>query len=437
MATDKLHGLTDRDRKLEILLDISKSLGQEVQLDRLLAIMVAEVTRAMEAERSSLLLYDESRNELVSKVAEGLDVKEIRVPVGSGIAGMTAQTRSTINVRDAYQDPRFNPDYDKKSGFHTRSILSMPIINQKGRLLGIVQVLNKDSGPFTAEDEAFLQAICIHLGLALERAELVESYVQTQKLQQSLQLAREIQMGLLPKKFPAFPGIAEIDIHACITPALDVGGDLYDFFLLDDKRVCFVIGDVSDKGIPAALFMAMVRTAFKISAMAVQDCIATTLRTVNRFLFENNESQMFVTMFAGVIDLQTGMVEYSDGGHEPPYIVRSSGAVEMLEKEGGIALGFMDDFDFPNGKFQLNSGESLILYTDGVNEAMNVDSKMFKTSGIVDTLLSLGNGASAERQATTLVRRVHEFAASAPQSDDITVVVLRYCGPEQAVPSSA
>jgi sigma-B regulation protein RsbU (phosphoserine phosphatase) len=307
----------------------------------------------------------------------------------------------------------------------------MPIINQKGRLLGIVQVLNKNSGPFTVEDEEFLRAICVHLGLALERAELVESYVQTQKLQQSLQLAREIQMGLLPKKFPAFPEIAEIDIHASITPALDVGGDLYDFFQLDENRICFVIGDVSDKGIPAALFMAMVRTAFKISAMAIKNNIAATLSTVNRFLVENNESQMFVTMFAGIIDLRTGAVEYSDGGHEPPYIVRSSGAVEMLEKEGGIALGFMDDVDFPNGKFQLNSGESLVLYTDGVNEAMNPEGKMFKTSGIVDTLLALGNGSTAERQAKTLVQNVHKFAASAPQSDDITVVALRYCGPRR------
>ena len=206
MANHTRQGVSDGDRKLEILLDISKSLGEEIQLDRLLTIMVSEVTAAMQAERSSLLLFDEDSRELVSKVAEGMETKEIRVPLGVGIAGATAQTRSMINVPDAYRDPRFNPDYDKKSGFHSRSILSAPIANQKGRLMGVVQVLNKTSGDaFTAEDEAFLGAICVHLGLALERAELVESYVQAQKFQQSLRLARDIQMGLLPNKFPAFP----------------------------------------------------------------------------------------------------------------------------------------------------------------------------------------------------------------------------------------
>jgi serine phosphatase RsbU (regulator of sigma subunit) len=429
MTMQAFQPVSDDKRKLEILLKISRSLGEEIHLDRLLAVMVAEVTEAMEAERSSLLLYDEPTGELLSRVAEGLQSREIRVPMGVGIAGMTAQTRSTINIPDAYRDPRFNPAFDKKTGFVTRSVLSSPIVNQRNRLIGVVQVLNKTSGEaFTSEDEEFLRAICIHLALALERAELVNSYVESQKLQQSLQLAHDIQMGLVPKKFPAFPDRPEIDIFATIKPALDVGGDLYDFFLLDHDRLCFVIGDVSDKGVPAALFMAMVRTAFKISAMAAPDSIAFTLRTVNRFLAESNESQMFVTALAGVLDLRSGTIVYSDGGHEPPFIKRFKGAVEMVEKKQGMALGVMDDYAFESGTMQLQPGDSLLLYTDGVNEAMNMSNQMFKTPTIGQTIAGLPDRTSAEEIAKTLVGKVSEWVGAAPQSDDITVLAIRYCG---------
>ena len=207
-----------------------------------------------------------------------------------------------------------------------------------------------------------------------------------------------------------------------------MGGDLYDFFPLDENRVCFMIGDVSDKGVPAALFMAMVRTAFRISATAGGDSAASTLRTVNRFLYENNESQMFVTMFTCILDRRTGLVEYSDGGHEPPFVLRAGGAIEMLEKKSGIALGFLDDYEFPEGTIQLGPGDSLLLYTDGVNEAMNFQRDLFKTTGIQTALLPVSSRVPAETVTLNLMRELSLFVGGAPQSDDITVMVVRYCG---------
>ena len=421
--------LTDERRKLSILLSISRTLGQEIQLSRLLTLIVAEVTSAMEAERSSLLLYDATTNELVSKVAEGMSTREIRVQLGSGIAGATVLDRMTINIPDAYQDSRFNPSYDKASGFRTRSILSAPIINQNGRLIGVVQVLNKiNREAFTGEDERFLEAICIHLGIALERAEMVEAYLQSQMLKQSLQLAREIQMGLVPKQFPAFPEIPQIDIFGAIEPALDVGGDLYDFFSLDENRICFIIGDVSDKGIPAALFMAMARTAFRMAALASKESIASILRRLNDFLCESNHSQMFVTVFAGILDLRDGSIEYADGGHEPPYIVRARGGAAMIDKIGGLALGFIPGYDFQPGKIQLNEGDSLILYTDGITEAMNEQHQLFGAARIQQTLDGAAPGIEAQRLSQMLLGGVTAFVAGAQQSDDITLLVLRYGG---------
>jgi sigma-B regulation protein RsbU (phosphoserine phosphatase) len=358
------------------------------------------------------------------------------VQLGVGIAGATAKDRAIINIPEAYEDSRFNPSYDKASGFRTRSILSSPIINQNGRLLGVVQVLNKiNQEAFTGEDEKFLEAICIHLGIAIERAEMVEAYLQSQMMKQSLQLAREIQMGLIPKDFPAFAQIPQMDIFGAIEPAQDVGGDLYDFFLLDGNRICFIIGDVSDKGIPAALFMAMVRTAFRMAALAANEPIEVILRRLNDFLCESNHSQMFVTVFAGILDLRDGTIDYADGGHEPPYIVKASGGAAMIEKIGGLALGFIPGYEFRRGVISLDAGDSLLLYTDGITEAMDSGHQLFGVDRIQDILDRATPGINAEALSKILLGGVAAFVAGAHQSDDITLLVLRYGGSSIGCPS--
>jgi phosphoserine phosphatase RsbU/P len=421
--------MSDEHRLLQILFRISKSLGHEIQLDPLLKLIVAEVTAAMQAERSSLLLVDRRKpDELVSRVAEGLVSQEIRIRFGIGIAGTTAQTRQTINISDAYNDRRFYPAFDKASGFRTRSILSAPILNQSNHLIGVVQVLNKKDGAFTREDEQFLEAISVVLGIALERAEMVEAYLQSQIVTKSLELAREIQMGLVPKDFPALPEFKEIDIYATMIPALEVGGDFYDFFPLDFDRICFIIGDVSDKGFPAALFMAMTRTAFRMSAIASSESIALTMTRVNQFLWESNPQQMFVTAFAGILDLRTGRIDYADAGHEPPFILQASGTVLKVNKVGGIVLGFMPGQEFPGGTLQLNPGDALVLYTDGVTEAMNVGHQLFGAQAIETTLSRAGQTPASERIIKVLLEDMRVFVGEAQQSDDITMLVIKYLG---------
>jgi len=421
--------VTNTERRLEVLLNLSKVLGQEIHLDRILAIIISEVTDVMGAERTSLFLYDKRKDELFSKVAEGMQDTENRVPLGAGIVGATAVSRQSINIHDAYSDPRFDSTADKYSGFVTRSVLSTPILNSKNELLGVVQVLNKRNVEGFSDDEEILKAICAHLAVTLEQAELVEVYVQSQKLQQSLRLAHDIQMSLVPQRFPAFPEKLEIDIYGTLKPALDVGGDLYDFFLLDDDHLCFVVGDVSDKGVHAALFMALTRSAFKIAAMAQHPgWIESIFNVVNRFLCENNDSQMFVTMLGGILDLRTGHIQYTDGGHEPPFVLRRGGKVEMVEKKNGVALAFLNDYPFTAGEIQLEQGDALVLYTDGVNEAMNVRKELFKASRIQSTQESLPDGQCAQVIATTLMKNLSLFVGHAPQSDDIAILVLRYRG---------
>jgi serine phosphatase RsbU (regulator of sigma subunit)/anti-sigma regulatory factor (Ser/Thr protein kinase) len=422
--------MSDERRKLEILLRISKSLGQEIKLDPLLKLIVAEVTAAMQAGRSTLFLIDRNKpDELVSRIAEGIVAQEIRVKVGVGIAGMTAQTRRAINIRDAYKDSRFNADFDKSSGFTTKSILAVPIIDQQGGLVGIVEVLNKkDGGAFTKEDEDFLHAICVHLGIAIQRAEMVEFYLQSQIVRKSLELAREIQMGMIPLDFPALPEFKDVDIYATIIPALEVGGDLYDFFPLDKDRICFIIGDVSGKGIPAALFMATARTAFKISAIASPESTALTMGRVNKFLCESNVQQMFVTAFAGILDLRTGEIEYADAGHEPPFIRQVSGMALEVDKIGGLVLGFLPDYKFTSGTLKLNPGETFVLYTDGVTEAMNIAHEQYGAEAIERAISNSEEDAGSEQIVKTLLKDMHGFVGGAHQSDDITILAIKYLG---------
>jgi serine phosphatase RsbU (regulator of sigma subunit)/anti-sigma regulatory factor (Ser/Thr protein kinase) len=422
--------MSDERRKLVILLRISESLGQEIKLDPLLKLIVGEVTAAMQAERSTLFLVDRSKpDELISRIAEGVLAQEIRIRVGVGIAGMTAQTRQAINIPDAYQDSRFNATFDRSSGFKTRSILSAPIVDQQSGLVGVVQVLNKkDGGCFTKEDEDFLHAICVHLGIALQRAEMVEAYLQAQIVTKSLDLAREIQMGMIPTDFalPEFKN--EVDIYATMIPALEVGGDLYDFFPLDKDRICFIIGDVSGKGIPAALFMATARTAFKISAIASPESTALTMGRVNQFLCESNVQQMFVTAFAGILDLRTGEIEYADAGHEPPFIRQVSGVAREVDKIGGLVLGFLPDYKFTSGTLKLNPGETFVLYTDGVTEAMNMTREQYGAKAIERAISISEEGAGSEQIIKTLLNDMHGFVGGAHQSDDITILAIKYLG---------
>jgi serine phosphatase RsbU (regulator of sigma subunit) len=413
-------------RKLQTLLTVAESLGREIQLDALLKLMVAEVTGAMRAERTTLFLVDRRKpDELVSRVAEG--AQEIRVPFGVGIAGATARSRATINVPDAYQDSRFNQSFDKLSGFRTRNILSTPLMSQGGRLLGVVQVLNKKNGvTFTRDDERFLDSICVHLAIALERAEMVEAYLQTQIMAKSLELAREIQMGLVPRDFPALQEFPEVDVFAAIVPALDVGGDLYDFFSLDQDRICFIIGDVSDKGVPAALFMALVRTAFKMAAIAAPESIVLTMIRVNQVVCESNPQQMFVTAFAGILDLRNGHVDYVDAGHEPPLVRGADGSVQKLDKAGNIVLGLMPEYPFSGGGLDLARGDNLVLYTDGATEAMNAAHEPYGADRMENSVSQAG--ASAASVIEVLLDDIRGHAGEARQSDDITLLAIRYLG---------
>lgn len=413
-------------RNLNAFLRVSKALATEIRLDDLLQVIVQEAAEVLDADRASLFLYDESRNELWSKTTQRLEIKEIRVPLGVGIAGTVAKTRTPINSPDTYADARFYPKFDKETGYRTRCILCMPLIGNENRLIGVIQVLNKkDQEVFNESDESLLGGLSAHITVALERARLIEAYVEKERMEEALKLAHDIQMSMLPKIFPPFPERHEFDIFASIAPAKEVGGDFYDFFFIDDDHLCFAIGDVSGKGVPASLFMAVTKTLFRATA-GRGGTPGEILARLNAEICGDNESCMFVTLFCAILNIRTGQVDYSNGGHSLPYHLHHGG-VSPLVNFGGRALGLVEQSPYASGRMVLGPGEALLLYTDGVTEAMDPNERPYSDRRLAGFLAS--NRCSSPRQIIgDLVNDVRQYAGGAPQWDDITLLALVYFG---------
>ncbi len=256
--------------------------------------------------------------------------------------------------------------------------------------------------------------------------QVTETTAARERMESELEIAHDIQMSILPKTFPPFPAREEFDLYALIDPAREVGGDFYDFFQLGENRLCFVIGDVSGKGVPAALFMAVTKTLIKSFA---RDDVSpdAILNHVNRELAADNQACMFVTLFCGLLDMKSGEIQFANAGHNPPLLVKKDGTTEWLPRAKSLVAGIMLDIEYECERIELLPGESLFLYTDGVTEAMNADDELFSEDRLVGILTG-----SAETGIKDVIGEVMaaigRFSEGAPQSDDITMMIIRYAG---------
>jgi sigma-B regulation protein RsbU (phosphoserine phosphatase) len=257
-------------------------------------------------------------------------------------------------------------------------------------------------------------------------AELRRTTAEKERIASELRIASEIQKSILPRTFPPFPDRTDFEIYATTIPALEMGGDFYDFFLIDDKRLGVVIADVSGKGVPAAIFMAVSRSLLKATALASvspSEC----LEHVNRLLCPDNESAMFVTVFYGILHTDTGELEFSNGGHNVPYII-GGGRLVPVGTPAGMALGIVDDVRYQTSRVSLNAGETLVLYTDGVTEAMDPEGRLFSTPRFEQALQHLADQRPVHL-LTKLVEDVQGFSSGALPADDITLLALQYRQP--------
>ena len=245
-------------------------------------------------------------------------------------------------------------------------------------------------------------------------------------VQSDLETAARIQQKILPQDFPAFPNRKEFDIYGEMHTAKQVGGDFYDFFFIDDHKLGFVIGDVSGKGVPASIYMAVSRTMLKAIASQIEDP-AECLQTVNTMLIPESDITTFVTVFYGVLDTNTGLVRYANGGHNLPYIVRANGTVEEIENTEGLLLGKIENIEYETKELQLLPGDKLVTFTDGVTEAMAENEDMYEEPRL-EEFLAKHSQNHLNKLVRSLVVDVLKFMGKADQSDDITILALEYFG---------
>jgi len=243
-------------------------------------------------------------------------------------------------------------------------------------------------------------------------------------VQEDLDVAARIQQKILHQQFPPYPDRDEFSIYAEMHTAKEVGGDFYDFFFIDDTHLGFVIGDVSGKGIPASIYMAVSRTMLKAIASQISNP-GQCLSTVNTMLIPESDISTFVTIFYGVLDTETGMVSYCNGGHNLPYIMHEDGTIEQVQNTGGLLLGKIELVEYESKQFQLKPGEKILLYTDGVTEAMNEKEEMYDVERL-EKYLGSHQSDSGEKLLQGILVDVLKFIQKAQQSDDITLLVLKY-----------
>lgn len=404
---------------LSRLLEVSRHLGATIELGPLLAGIEDAAFDVLRCERASVFLLDTRTNELFSKVATG--GREIRFPADRGIAGESAQRRAVVNVPDAYADPRFNRDIDLATGFRTRSILALPMTGHDGELMGVLQLLNKVTGTFTANDEELARTLGALAGVALQRQLLLEEYATKQKLVHDLDVARGIQQSILPDAAPPSEGF---DIAGWNRPADQTGGDAYDFFDLGGGRIAIAAGDATGHGIGPALVAVECRALIRALAFHTND-LAHILGTTNSLLYQDLAASRYVTLCLAILDVASATISFASAGHGPILHYRAAADTFDELEVSGLPLGLFDGMTYtPPPPIHLESGDMFCIPTDGFFEYARTDGEFFGNQRIKDVLREHRHEPSA-----TIAQRLYDsviaFADGAPQIDDMTVVIVR------------
>jgi sigma-B regulation protein RsbU (phosphoserine phosphatase) len=415
LSEDAMQDPVNQVKRLERVLEISRRMAATTDLDELLAMIVDAGCEVLRCDRVSIFLYDADRNELFIRMARGVD--SIRFPADKGIAGAAAQDRSIVNVPDAYADPRFNSNVDRETGYHTRNLLALPLENLDGRLMGVLQALNKHTGPFDSDDEALAETFGAQLGVALHRGVLLEEFTEKQRLDRELDIAREIQQALFPDKNPTFDNL---DIAGWNRSADATGGDAYDFIPLPDGRWAILLADATGHGIGAALNISQCRSVVR-ALLSITDDLGEIAQRVNNLMAADTTGGRFVTAFLGILDPKSNELRYIAAG-QAPILFLDPNEYESRPATG-LPLAVMPDAEFDVEKFNLSAGTCLALLTDGFFEAADEAGELYGEQRVVEVLRKAEDRSAAD-QITALQEAIDQYSAGLPQADDLTAVLI-------------
>ncbi|OQX87980.1 hypothetical protein B6D60_02785 [candidate division KSB1 bacterium 4484_87] len=419
--------LRQKINDLTSLIDVTSIITSTLDLDELMSLVMEKAQEVMHAEASSIMLLNEDTGLLECEIALGKvqdKVKnKIQLKIGQGIAGWVAQTGEAIIVPDVSSDSRFFSDIDQNTGFQTRSILAAPL-KVKDKVIGVAEVINRlDAHPFTKENLEIFETFCRQVALAIENARMHHYMLEQQRLRQQLESAHRIQQSFMPQSFPD-SAQERFLIYGKNIPATAVGGDLFDFVKLDENRLAIVLGDVSGKGIPAALFMARLISDFRYYCNRAESP-ADLMEFLNQALLQRSQQGMFVSLVSMLLDMKTGKLIISNAGHLPPLWWRETdNRIERVENEAGIPLGILEDVDFDNQIVNLQPGDTILLYTDGVIESHNEKNQMYTLDRLVQEIRP--PVPEPHDFIEQLINELKRFQGAVNQHDDITLLALRW-----------
>jgi sigma-B regulation protein RsbU (phosphoserine phosphatase) len=411
--------------RLTLLYRLSQTFNSSLDLDEVLNRVMDEVIAATRAERGFVML-NEPDGQLLFRVARGMDQTIIDDPqfqVSRSVVERVAREGKAILTSDAQVDDRFSMRRSVMI-LGLRSILCVPIVTRE-QVLGVVYVDNRlQAGIFTQDHLELLTAIASSAAIAIENARLYQVAVEKGRLERELQMARDVQASLLPRETPQVPGW---EFVARWRPAREVAGDYYDFIPGEQGEIGLVIADVTDKGMPAALFMALTRSIVRAS-LAGAASPAEGIARANRLICEDSTRGMFVTLFYALLDPPTGRFTYVNAGHNPPLLCGARDGAEGRQPTKltltGMALGIDPEVSYEQRTVHLNLGDFILLYTDGVTDAMDTNGRMFGMERLEDSLVG-SCGASATDVMAALVEAIDAFSGATARFDDVAMMVVR------------
>ncbi|MFZ5515891.1 MAG: PP2C family protein-serine/threonine phosphatase [Candidatus Zhuqueibacterota bacterium] len=424
---DTIESLRKKVTDLTSLIEVSSIINSTLDLEELMNLVMEKAQSVMNAEASSVMLLNEQTDMLECEIALG-DVREkvkdkIQLKVGQGIAGWVAESGEAVIVPDVSTDKRFYSNVDHSTGFQTKSILAAPL-KVKNKVIGVAEVINRrDAQPFTEENLAIFSTFCRQVALAIENARMYQYKLEQQRLRQQLESAHRIQQSFMPQVFPHSEDEKFI-LYGKNIPATAVGGDLFDFIPIDDDYLGMVIGDVSGKGVPAALYMARLISDLRYYChIAVHP--AELMNTINNVLQDRGQQGMFVTLIYMVLNTRTGELIITNAGHLPPLWYQfEKKQYTAIDDVAGVPLGILPQEEYPSRTVMLSPGDMILLYTDGIIEAKNTRKEMFSLARLEKIVAK--PGGSPQELIERIVDNVKNFTKRMLQHDDITLLALRW-----------
>jgi sigma-B regulation protein RsbU (phosphoserine phosphatase) len=416
-------------RDLEPILAVASKLAAPFDLGTMLDEVMSAARQVLQADRASVWLHDAATDELVLKKSG--DLGSVRIPAGKGLAGSCFRHRRLINVPDCHADERFDPSTDRRSGYRTRCMLSLPLIGHKDMLVGVLQVLNKASGVFDEDDEALATVLAAQCAVALQRARMMEAVIEGERMRQELEIAREVQRGTLPATMPTVPGY---DVHGTFKPADLTGGDTFDLQLVD-QGLLVVLGDATGHGMGPALtvaqMQAMLRMAFRLGAD-----LDTAFTQVNNLLAGTLPADRFITAFIGLLDPGAHRLRFHSGGQGPILFFRAAIGDCDVHPPTSFPVAAMPLTALrPAMTLEFGPGDILVLLSDGVMEYCDPDGEEYGLARIREVLRE-HQGKTMAQLADAILESVRAFARGAPQEDDVTAVLIQRVVAQQPVAAS-